>query len=191
MRRRPTRFLTLSAAMLLILAACGGGDTSTAPTLPTVNAADVSDSTTTTTEAVDPEEAFQRYSECMREHGVEMPDPNSGENGAVFSIGGDGVDLEAMEGAAAACDPILEDAFGEFEMTPEQQAEILDQELAFAQCMRDNGIDWPDPSGDLSGAVSIELPGDLDPEALNAAMDVCSKDAFGGDGGLFIGTDTP
>lgn len=191
MSAQPVRRLALLGAILLILAACGGGDPSTAPTLPTVNAAETRNSTTTTTAAIDPEEAFQLYSECMREHGVEMPDPTSGEDGGVFSISGEGIDFEAMEEAASACDPILEDAFGEFEMTAAQQAEMRDQELAFAKCMRDNDVDWPDPTGDMSGAVAIELPDDIDPETLNAAMEVCSKDAFGGDGGFIIGTDTP
>ena len=177
--------------MLFALAACGGDGTSTAPTLPTVNAAEAGESaTTTTTAAIDPEEAFQQYSECMREQGIEMPDPTSGGDG-VISIGGEGIDFEAMDEAAAVCDPILEDAFGEFEMSPEQQAEMRDQELAFAKCMRDNDVDWPDPTGDISGAVAIELPDNIDPETLNAAMEVCSKDAFGGDGGFIIGTETP
>lgn len=187
----PIRLTALLGAVLLVLAACGGDGTSTAPTLPTVNAAETSDSTTTTTEAVDPEEAFQQYTECMREHGVEMPDPTSGDGGGVISIGAGGIDLEAMDAAAAACDPILEDAFGEFELTPEQQTEMLDQELAFARCMRDNGVDWPDPSGDMSGPVAIELPDNVDPEDLNAAMEVCSKDAFGTDGGFSITGETP
>lgn len=179
--------------MLLVLAACGGGDTATAPTLPTVDAASREASTTTTTAAVDPEDAFQDYSECMREHGVEMPDPSTaGGEGGVIVMGGEEMDFAAFEEASAACDSILESAFGEFEMTPEQQAEIRDQELAFARCIRDNGIeDWPDPSGDLSGAMSIELPDDLDPEELNTAMDVCSTEVFGSSGGMMLGTETP
>ena len=32
----------------------------------------------------------------------------------------------------------------------------------------------------------IEL-GDADPETVNAAMDTCSKEVFGGSGGLVIG----
>lgn len=182
------RLLILAGALLLALAACGGdtADT-TAPTLPTLTeetAAEAAD-TTTTTEAVDPEEAFQEYSQCMREQGIEMPDIGSGGGAIEIDEGG----FEAMEEASAICDPILEDAFGEFELSPEQEAEMMDQELALAQCMRDAGIDWPDPSGD--GNAMIELGADIDPEALNEAMDTCMKDAFGDLGGLVIGGDTP
>ncbi len=193
MRSNRVRRLTLLGAMLLALAACGGEGTSTAPTLPTVEAAapDAS-STTTTTEAIDPEDAFQDYTECMREHGVEMPDSGDGGGRGVIVMGGDDMDFEAFEEAAASCDSILEAAFGEFEMTPEMEAEMRDQELAFARCMRDNGIeDWPDPAGDLSGDMSIELPEDLDPDELNAAMETCSQDTFGSSGGFVVGSETP
>lgn len=193
MTLRPIRFLALLGAVALVVGACGGEGAEPAPTLPSVNAAEADQSTTTTAPDIDPEEAFQLYSECMRENGIDLPDPGSvgGEGGgAIFIGGGDetNFDFEAFEEAAAECDPILEDAFGEFEMTPEMEAEIRDQELAFARCMRDNGIDWPDPSGDPTGGVSIELPDDIDAEQMNAAMETCSKEAFGTDGGIVFGS---
>jgi hypothetical protein len=181
--------MMLLGALLLLLAACGGNSAATtSPTLPTLTeettaAAD----TTTTTEAVDPDEAFQDYTACMREHGIEMPEPGS--SGGAIEIGGEHFDFESFDEAAAECDPILEAAFGEFELSPEQQAEMMDQELALAHCMRDNGIDWPDPSGD--GSTMIELGDDVDPETVNAAMDVCMKEAFGDVGGFVVGDATP
>lgn len=189
MMMRPVRLLALMGAILLTLAACGGDSGTTAPTLASLSdtSAEGPSDTTTTTVAVDPEVAFQEYAACMREHGVEMPDPGIEGDGGVITIGGEGFDLEAMEAASAECDPILESAFGEFEMSPEQEAEMRDQELAFAQCMRDNGVDWPDPTGDFgSGNIAIDL-GDANPEDVNAAMDVCSMDVFGGEGGFIVG----
>ena len=177
----------LAAALMLVMTACGGDAAGeTTPTLPTLTEETAAAAeTTTTTEAVDPEEAFQEYNDCMREHGVEMPDFGEG-GGAIDLVEGDS---EAFEEATAACDPILDAAFGEFELSPDQEAEMMDQELAFAQCMRDAGIDWPDPSSD--GQVIIELGDDLDPEALDAAANTCMKDAFGDQEGMFIGGDTP
>jgi hypothetical protein len=185
------RRVALAGVLLLVVSACGG-DTAgtTTPTLPTLNertASEEGDATTTTTEAVDPEEAFQEYNECMSEYGFDMPDPGSG-NGGVISIEGDPeMDFTAHEEAVAECDPILEAAFGEFELSPEQEAEMMDQELALAQCMRDNGVDWPDP--DPSGNNMIELGDGIDPETINTAVDACMGDAFGG--GLVIGGETP
>ena len=192
MIKRSIRLLALLGAILLSLAACGGDSGTTAPTLASLSDASAAGpaDTTTTTVAVDPEVAFQEYAACMREHGVEMPDPSIDGDGGVISIGGEGFDIEAMDEAAAACDPILEGAFGEFELSPEEEAEIRDQELALAQCMRDNGVDWPDPTGDFgSGGAVIEL-GDEDPETVNAALDVCSKEVFGSSGGLIVGGDS-
>ncbi|MDJ0923372.1 MAG: hypothetical protein QNJ77_02320 [Acidimicrobiia bacterium] len=185
------RMIPIAVALLLVVSACGDGDVaSTTPTLPSIESPAESQATTTTTEAVDPEEAFQEYTQCMREHGIDMPDPSSG-SGGVIEIEGDGEDLMldgAFEEAAAQCDPILEAAFGEFDLSPEQEAEMMDQELALAQCMRAEGIDWPDPSGD--GNVMIELGESVDPEAIDTALDKCIKEAFGDTGGLILEGET-
>ncbi len=178
------RFAALAAATALVLAACGGTGDATSPTLPSLTDTTTAGEQTTTTVSVDPEEAMLEYTACMRENGVDMPDPSSGEGG-VFSIGGDDLDFEAFEEASAACDPLLEAAFGDFELSPEQEAEFRDQELAFAKCMRDEGIDWPDPSPD--GNPVIDLGSDDDPETLNEAMQACSKDIFGDSGGFIVG----
>jgi hypothetical protein len=186
------RLLILAGALLLVLAACGGdtADT-TAPTLPTLSADTTEaspEATTTTTEAVDPEEAFQEYTQCMREHGIQMPDGDGGVVSVEVEAEGEDLDFDAFEEAASECDPILDAAFGEFELSPEQGAEMMDQELALARCMRNEGVDWPDPTGD--GNVMIELGEDVDPDTLDAALDKCSKEAFG-ESGLIIGGETP
>lgn len=174
--------------MLLVLAACGDGSSgTTTPALPSLNeqaAPSESDSTTTTTEAVDPDQAMQEYAECMREHGIDMPDPGSG--GGVIEMGVDEEGgIEAFEEAGEACDPILEAAFGEFELSPEQEAEFMDEQLAFAQCMRDNGVDWPDPDPNGDSTIALELGSDVDPDTIDAAMETCGEGLFGGGGVTF------
>ena len=178
----------LVVALLLTLAACGNetGD-STTPTFPTLTAESGDSPVTTTTEPVDPEEAYQEYTACMASFGVELPDPDDG--GGVISVGDEGAfDTETFDEASAECGPILDEAFGEFEMSPEQQAELMDQELAFAQCMRDNGLDWPDPSGNDN--IFVELGDDIDPDVVNAAVETCMEESFG-EGGFVIGGGTP
>lgn len=181
--------LALLAGLMLLLAACGSATAETTPpTLPSIEseAAPGSEATTSTTEPVDPDDAFLEYTACMRDMGVDMPDPTS--DGDTVMIVGEDSDPEAFEAAMAECDPILEAAFGEFEMTPEQDAERLDMELAFARCMRENGVeDWQDPNPDGSTIIDIG-PGD-DTETLEDAMATCSAEVYGDEGSFSISSD--
>ena len=104
------------------------------------------------------EERLLRFADCMRENGVDFPDPvveadgtvtfgfrpGAGGAGAAQEIGRD-PDLPA---AREACEHLLEGlsfgpGSGNFDTT-----ELQDALLEFAQCMRDNGVDMGDP--DLS-----------------------------------------
>ena len=181
--------LALFAGLMLLLAACGSATAETTPpSLPSIEteAAPGSEATTSTTKPVDPDEAFREHAACMREMGIDIPDPTS--DGDTVMIVGEDSDPEAFEAAMAECDPILEAAFGEFEMTPEQDAERLDMELAFARCMRENGVeDWQDPSS--GGSTIIDIGPDDDMETLEAAMATCSTEVFGDEGSFSISGD--
>ena len=140
-------------------------------------------------EPVDPEDAMLEFAECMREHGIDMPDPQivteGGERGGAMVVEGEGIDGDADEFREAdeACSPIMEDARGSMEIDPEQEAEMREEMLEFAQCMRDQGIDYPDPQFDGDGRVTVEMRGapgeDFDPEAMEDAAAACSPDGRG------------
>ena len=96
------------------------------------------------------------FAACMREHGVDMPDPQFDATTAAGVIG--------ARWARPASDPTTSQMRGgpggvpaaswrtvaaTFDAhRPEEQAEMQEQVLAFAQCMRDHGIDMPDPEFD-------------------------------------------
>jgi hypothetical protein len=132
--------------------------------------------------SIDPEEAALAFAQCMREHGVDMPDPQVGSNGEMsFSIGvgpGKG-DRSQLQEAQEACQDLMPGAFGEPREIPQEQRDAM---LAFAKCMRDNGIDMPDPVFENGGGVMIGAPGDdgggplFDPrsEEFQAAEEACS-----------------
>ena len=91
--------------------------------------------------------------------------------------------------AAAECNPILQSAFGEFELNPEEKAEIRDRQLAEARCIRENGVeDWPDPDVSGFGSTSFEI-GDFDLEVLQEALEICSENRsiVSGDDFVFSG----
>ena len=105
--------------------------------------------------SADTEEASLAFAGCMREHGVDMPDPQVGSNGEfrVTVNGGPGsLDMEEMQAAQEACQDLMPGPMGE---PRELTAEEKDAMLGFAQCMRDNGIDMPDPVFEGGGMVRI------------------------------------
>ena len=145
-------------------------------------------------DASDPEDAFLEYAECMRDEGVDMPDPTVSGDGS-FVIGAAPVGASgSAEGefdpttdefreAEAACSPILDDAMGSIEIDPEQEAEMREQMLAFAECMREQGLDFPDPTFDGGGRVQMEVGRDGAPpdgERWEEASRTCNEQAGGG-----------
>lgn len=132
--------------------------------------------------------AFAEYEACMEENGAggvvggvmgfgdgggaEVPDggtDNGDPNAAAVS-------REDFEAADEACNPILDRAFGSFDLNPEQEAELADDMLAVQRCLADKGIEV-----EMSGN-SISVTGDIDMEEMNEAMEECTPDAriYGG-----------
>lgn len=128
------------------------------------------------------EEGRLEMAECMREHGVDMPDPVAGEKGLTLKKGpgGSGVDLDdpATEEALEACEDEVE--FQPPEASPEQEEEMQENMLAFAECMREHGVDMPDPEFEEGGKVKMRIGGpdgvDLDQPAIEAAQETCQEE---------------
>ena len=62
------------------------------------------------------QEAMLAFAKCMREHGVDMPDPQAGSNGEfrVTVNGGPGsLDMEEMQAAQEACQDLMPGPMGE------------------------------------------------------------------------------
>lgn len=191
------RFALAAVAMAGILAACGSsddsgsGDDGVASLGSTTTSPDSDEQTTET--SVDPQEAMLAYAECMRDEGIDMPDPEvavAGSGGMVIQRSegegdqGQTFDPESEEFKAAdeECSPIMDEAFGSMEVDPERQAEMRDEMLAYAQCMREQGIDFPDPEFDDDGRVTMglgeedERPTEAEQQAMDAANEVCAQD---------------
>jgi hypothetical protein len=87
----------------------------------------------------------------MREHGVDMPDPEVDDKGRVrvrIGAGGPGggtrPDPAKLEAAQKACGSLMGGGDGPGQLDPAER----DAMVAFARCMREHGIDMPDPTGD-------------------------------------------
>ncbi|NUU21975.1 MAG: hypothetical protein HOV68_10755 [Streptomycetaceae bacterium] len=114
-----------------------------------------------------------KYAGCMREHGVDMPDPAAdGSMMAAQAVPAPGsADETKMNDATAACRKWLPNGG---EVSEKDKAEQREKQLKMAQCLREHGMDVPDPGPD--GGLTIAL-GD-DQAKADAAMKAC-----GGEGG--------
>ncbi|HEY3262274.1 MAG TPA: hypothetical protein VGJ95_18745 [Pseudonocardiaceae bacterium] len=169
------RHLALVAtALAILLAGCArAGDDSQVATAGGQGAA-----ATTTTSAqppADDEERMRQFASCMREHGVDMPDPEPG-GGPVQLRGGPGdVDMSKMQAAMQACRSFLPNGGEPRQLSPED----LEKARAMAECMREHGVDVPDPDPD-QGGLRIEARGGggdgaapPDQDKLRAALEAC------------------
>jgi hypothetical protein len=164
--------LPLSAASLFIAACGGGGGTATAGS-----------------SRAEMREAALNYAQCMRKHGVDMPDPQFNGGGMSMSIGG-GPDTKripkaTMDAAQRACQKIME-KIKPRSMSKEDQTKAREAALKMARCMRARGFDFPDPQFGAGGEIRQKMGfgRGVDPEdpRIQAAMTACAK-ASGGPGG--------
>jgi hypothetical protein len=124
-------------------------------------------------------DAALKFAQCMRQHGVDMPDPGTGGR-QVFKVGpGEDTTPEEMEAAQRACEKYQKDIKPP-EMSPEEQAEFKKAALAHAQCMRDHGLDdFPDPTFGENGQAQIRIRAGsgMDPESpkFQAAQKACQS----------------
>jgi hypothetical protein len=136
------------------------------------------------TEAIDGEEAILEFVSCLRNNGLDIPDPQFGPEGVRFTDPAVMAGLDFMSrdflDAMEACQHLLEAL--QPEVDPEQQAEQNEQLLAFAECMRREGIDFPDPDPVRGLTISSMRGADgelvIDPfdGDFQDAMRVCQED---------------
>lgn len=183
--------LGLVAVLLGLAGACGGADdggdgVATLGGDQDAGEVDASGSGGEVTDA-EREDAMLEFAECMREHGVDMPDPT--EDGGI-RISATPETQDEMEAAQEACQPILEETMGERpQLSPEEEAQMRDEMLAFTECMREHGVDMPDPEFGDGGEVRVRVGGGdgsggppPDDDEFQAAQEAC-RDELGFEGG--------
>ena len=137
---------------------------------------------TTVTTVVDEETTFEEgvleFAQCMREEGINFPDPT-------FDIDGnpqfDNLEIEneeEFESAFENCEDILRNALPEqFDLDPEVEAALVDASLEFSKCMRDQGIDFPDPKpGEFGFFAFRDADIDFSSEAVQEAFEICQPE---------------
>jgi hypothetical protein len=159
--------LAVLAGLFALVTACGGGGDDGAD-----GVASASDGNEPAAAEDEPkgsdEDQMLAFAKCMREHGVDVPDPEPGGKGGIEirAERADGSRTE-QDKAMAACKELLPNG-GE---PPKPSAKDLDEMRTQAKCLREHGLDVPDPTMDKP---FIELGGDAgDPDKVNKAMEEC------------------
>jgi hypothetical protein len=156
----------LLAPLLLIgLAGCGGS-----PSSPQIASAEKAKNPSATSASHVPDDPL-KFAQCMREHGVNMPDPDA--NGRVTIRAGKGEQTK-VAAAQEACKKYMPGMGGKGSgpgVSKQDQAKFL----RFAQCMRQHGVPMADP--DFSGGgveMRIKDPnGAPDQAKADAAQKTC------------------
>ena len=179
-RRRWRPYLAALVAVLalaLAVAACGGdkGD----------GVASLGDGKATATTSPgnsgkDLKQLALAYARCMRQHGINMPDPKFDAAGRVAQQlpQGVGPDAPRFKAADQACKQYAPSG------APERiDPQVQQQMLAYARCMRQHGINIPDPKP--GEGIGVDGSTGVNPEdpRFKAADQACEQYAPGGGGG--------
>ena len=150
--------------LTLVLAACGGGGSEKASGVASLGG-NASTTTTAPKSSADTRQLWLDAAACMRKNGVDFPDPTFDANGRPQfdrsgqtgqGNGGPGSvfrnDDPKTQAARKACQSEFDKIRSSFPApSPAEAAQRKQQILALAACMREQGIDFPDPTFDANG----------------------------------------
>lgn len=173
---------------VVVLVGCGGSDSSDGVAdLGGTGTAASGDTETSTTGDQDPQEIILEYTDCLRDEGFDVPDPDfsggqPGRGGGDNALEDAGIDPDDPDFQAAQekCSPILEGIQQQFADNGNQEA-FQEAALEYAQCMRKEGIDVPDPDFSQGPGQGGLLGDDVDRDDpdFKAADEKCQS-AFDG-----------
>jgi hypothetical protein len=150
MRRTPTPAVAaaVAAATLILTGAACAAQPSSAGVASVALGTGAPTASPTATATADPQEQGRKFAQCMRENGVDMPDPEPGSGRVRMRAGRGTADSDAFRKAYEACKDLSPVA-----NRPELKPEDVERLRQFAACMRENGVDMPDPdpNGGFSG----------------------------------------
>jgi hypothetical protein len=127
-------------------------------------------------------QAMLDYARCMRQHGINMPDPKFDQGGGVTMSQNRGDTTPEQQRAAEQACAKYQKQIKPPAMSEAQQEKFKKQALANARCMREHGIDFPDPTFGENGQVKQRIGGNIKPTdpKFQAAMKACGGGLIGG-----------
>ncbi|MFD5099590.1 hypothetical protein [Streptomyces albidochromogenes] len=160
-RTRSVAVASCAAALALFASACSGSADS--------GRDDPSDDSGTNAGKASDDAAKHR--ECLRDNGLDVPDPKPGQDERGITIGGDGMSKEAMEKALKACAGKGGPGAAGGGITQADK----DRMLKHAKCMRENGYNMPDPTFDGGMTRAMPIPKGAAKEKFEKASKACES----------------
>ncbi|MEV7190922.1 hypothetical protein AB0N81_03805 [Streptomyces sp. NPDC093510] len=161
-RRTRTRSVAVAsacAALALFAGACSNG-TGSGP-----DSGSGSSDSADGGKGADADKAFKER-ECLRKQGLKVPEPKSGQDSRGITIGGD-MSKEKMEAAMKKCGMGGGSKGGGISQADK------DKMLEYAQCMRKNGFDMPDPKFDGGAMQAQPMPKGAEAKKMEKAAGAC------------------
>ena len=163
----------LLLALALAIAACGGGDKNSG----VASLGGAGSATSTTRAGGDDRQKALDWARCMRQHGIDLPDPSFDAQGNMIPPEPPAVaNAQAKRKFKAA-----EQACRQYETSggpppSPPSAQQRQQALAFASCLRQHGLNVPDPQITATG-IAQPLPEgmDRDDPRLRAPRQACRQ----------------
>jgi hypothetical protein len=143
-----TGFRYAGVLALLALAGCGGPAVEGASSSPTANAQDTG----------------VKFAQCMRQHGIDMPDPKPGDRG---------VKITTRKGNQATMDAALQACrkySPKMNIDPNDPT-VRDRMLKLAQCLREHGVQVADPQPGQGIRIQVRKPD----AKTQRAVEACDK----------------
>ncbi|MET9515492.1 hypothetical protein [Streptomyces sp. NPDC002994] len=157
-RTRSAAFASGFAALALFASACSGGSSNDTSKDSGTNAGKASDDAA-------------KHRKCLRDNGLDVPDPKPGEDERGMTISGDGLSKEAMEKALKACAGKGGPGSAGAGITQADK----DKMVKHAQCMRKNGYNMPDPKFDGGMTEALPMPKGVEKEKFEKANKACES----------------
>lgn len=171
--RRAFAACALAGSIAVGLSACGSSGNSAA------SAAGTSTPSSSSRYA-----ARLKAAECLRAHGIDVPDPSPNRGTSAGGGGGEGgakirqlLSTSAGQAATKACAADISKAFAFANITPAQRAQFRQDAVKYAECMRAHSISIPDPTINSAGGFGIfrSIPSsERNSPAFKSAFTACS-----------------
>ena len=165
-QRRAVITVAALALALTGLTGCGGSDTDDTGIASAGGTAAPSASAATTGDGL-------KFAACMRENGIDMPDPDpSSGAGGLQSLRTQNIDQTKLNAALQKCQQYRPSGGQGNQANPQNQQQLQ----ALAKCMREHGVDVPDPdpNSGFRGLTSQLQTLQSDPD-WNTAMTACQS----------------